>query len=127
MAKLAPMIANSINEDKTIYKDINYSKNDLKEIELAAKLHDVGKISIPEWVIDKSTKLQKLIDGFELIKLRAEIIKRDLKLDFLENKLTKESYEYSLQNIEDSLEFIGKANIGQELKIYLYINIMKII
>ena len=114
MAKLAPMIANSINEDKTIYKDINYSKNDLKEIELAAKLHDVGKISIPEWVIDKSTKLQKLIDGFELIKLRAEIIKRDLKLDFLENKLTKESYEYSLQNIEDSLEFIGKANIGQE-------------
>ena len=114
MAKLAPMIANSINEDKTIYKDINYSKNDLKEIELAAKLHDVGKISIPEWVIDKSTKLQKLIDGFELIKLRAEIIKRDLKIEFLENKLTKESYEYSLQNIEDSLEFIGKANIGQE-------------
>jgi len=57
------MIANSINEDKTIYKDINYSKNDLKEIELAAKLHDVGKISIPEWVIDKSTKLQKLIDN----------------------------------------------------------------
>ena len=43
MAKLAPMILNSINEDKTIYKDINYSKNDLKEIELAAKLHDVGK------------------------------------------------------------------------------------
>ena len=57
---------------------------------------------------------KKLIDGFELIKLRAEIIKRDLKIEFLENKLTKESYEYSLQNIEDSLEFIGKANIGQE-------------
>ena len=34
--------------------------------------------------------------------------------EFLENKLTKESYEYNLQNIEDSLEFIGKANIGQE-------------
>ncbi len=49
-----------INEDKTIYKDINYSKNDLKEIELAAKLHDVGKISIPEWVMDRVQNFKNL-------------------------------------------------------------------
>lgn len=114
MAKLAPMIANSINEDETIYKDIKYSKNDIKEIELAAKLHDIGKISIPEWVIDKSSKLQKLLDGLELISLRVEVLKRELKIDFLEKKIDKEVYEYSLKNLNDSLEFLQKANIGSE-------------
>ncbi|AXK48779.1 phosphohydrolase [Aliarcobacter trophiarum LMG 25534] len=114
MSKLAPLIAKSISDDDTIYKDIEYSKNDLKEIELAAKLHDIGKISIPEWVIDKSTKLQKLLDGFELIKLRFEVIKRDLKIDFLENKISKEEYETTLKIIEEDLEFIDKSNKGGE-------------
>ncbi|MBL3520919.1 GAF domain-containing protein [Arcobacter lanthieri] len=114
MSKLAPLIAKSISADDTIYKNTIYSKNDLKEIELAAKLHDVGKISIPEWVIDKSTKLQKLLDGFELIKLRFEVIKRDLKIEFLENKISKEEYEIKLRNIKDDLDFINISNRGGE-------------
>ncbi|MFV7790573.1 HD domain-containing phosphohydrolase [Aliarcobacter lanthieri] len=114
MSKLAPLIAKSISADDTIYKNTIYSKNDLKEIELAAKLHDVGKISIPEWVIDKSTKLQKLLDGFELIKLRVEVIKRDLKIEFLEDKISKEEYQTKLKAIEDDLDFINTSNKGGE-------------
>lgn len=114
MSKLVPMIAKSINADDGIYKNVKYTKNDFKEIELAAKLHDIGKISIPEWVIDKSTKLQKLIDGFELVILRFELIKRDLKIDYLENRLTKDDYKSKLNYIEDSLEFLKTANIGGE-------------
>ncbi|QKF58991.1 HD domain-containing phosphohydrolase [Aliarcobacter lanthieri] len=114
MSKLAPLIAKSISADDTIYKNTVYSKNDLKEIELAAKLHDVGKISIPEWVIDKSTKLQKLLDGFELIKLRVEVIKRDLKIEFLEDKISKEEYQTKLKAIEDDLDFINTSNKGGE-------------
>ncbi|MFW2592420.1 HDIG domain-containing metalloprotein, partial [Aliarcobacter butzleri] len=76
MAKLAPLIAQSISLDETIYKDVKYSKNNLKEIELAAKLHDIGKISMPEWIIDKATKLQHMVDGIEVIKERVEILKR---------------------------------------------------
>ena len=36
-------------------------------------MHDIGKISIPESVIDKATKLQFMIDGIELVKERAQI------------------------------------------------------
>lgn len=114
MSKLAPMIARAINEDDTVYKDVKYSKLDLKEIEIAAKLHDVGKISIPEWVIDKSVKLQKLIDGFELVKLRFEILKRDLKIDLLENKITQDEYNSKIENIENDLKFIEISNKGSE-------------
>jgi HD-GYP domain-containing protein (c-di-GMP phosphodiesterase class II) len=68
ISKLAPQIAQAIHEDQTIYKNIQYSKNTIKEIELAAKMHDIGKISIPESVIDKSTKLQFIIDGIEMLR-----------------------------------------------------------
>ena len=42
----------------------------ISSIELAAKMHDIGKISMPESIIDKATKLQLMIDGIELIKER---------------------------------------------------------
>ncbi|MDN5068570.1 HD domain-containing phosphohydrolase [Aliarcobacter butzleri] len=114
MAKLAPLIAQSISLDETIYKDVKYSKNNLKEIELAAKLHDIGKISMPEWIIDKATKLQHMVDGIEVIKERVEILKRDFEIEYLKNIITKEEYEVKISNLEDDFKFIEKANIGSE-------------
>lgn len=114
ISKLAPLIAQAVNEDTTIYKDIKYSKNNLKEIELAAKMHDIGKISIPESVIDKATKLQFMIDGIELVKERAEILKRDYEISFLKNEITKSEYQTKIQILEDDVNFIEKINIGSE-------------
>lgn len=114
MSRLAPLIANSIHNDTTVYNDVRYSANDLKEIEMAAKLHDIGKISIPEWVIDKSTKLQKLIDGFEIVKLKMELMKQELKIKLLENKIDKDEYDRLIYKFEDDLSFIESSNIGSE-------------
>lgn len=114
ISRLAPLIAQAINKDTSIYKDIKYSKNHLKEIELAAKMHDIGKISIPESVIDKATKLQFMIDGIELVKERAEILKRDYEISFLKNEMTKSEYHTKIQILEDDVNFIKKINIGSE-------------
>ena len=35
-------------------------------LKLAAMLHDVGKVTTPVWVMDKSTKLETIIDRIEL-------------------------------------------------------------
>ncbi len=80
VAKIAKLIAKEIHNNNTIYKDITYDKNDLREIELSAWMHDIGKISIPEHIIDKSTKLQGLFDRIDIIKQKFEIIKRDLEI-----------------------------------------------
>ena len=114
ISKLAPMIAKAIDEDETIYKDIKYTSNNIKEIELAAKMHDIGKISMPEAIIDKATKLHLIIDGIELIKERFEIFKRDYEIALLKNEISEKEYFQKMQIINDDIEFIEKVNIGSE-------------
>ena len=114
VAKIAELIAQAIHDDKTIYKDINYNENDFKEIELAAWMHDVGKISMPESIIDKATKLQAIVDRIELIKQRFEILKRDSEISFLKNEITREAYNDFLNQIEDDTRFLEESNIGSE-------------
>lgn len=114
VSKLAPLIARSIHEDNTLYKDVKYTKNDFKEIELAAKMHDIGKISMPESVIDKATKLQFMMDGIELVNERIEIIKRDCEILLLKNEISQEEYNAKITQINDDKAFLEKVNIGGE-------------
>jgi len=114
ISKLAPLIARAIHEDETKYKSVTYSAKDFKEIELAAKMHDIGKISMPESIIDKATKLQLMIDGVELIKERAEIIKRDYEIAFLKKEITQKEFIQKLQILDDDIKFIERVNFGSE-------------
>ena len=114
VAKVANYLAQAIHEDKTTYENVTYSENDFRQIELAAWMHDIGKISMPESIIDKSTKLEKMIDRIEIIEERFEILKRDEEIKFLKNEISKEQYQLNLEKLEDDLAFIEKANIGGE-------------
>lgn len=114
VSKIANYIAQAINEDNTIYKDVKYSKNDFKQIDLAAKMHDIGKISMPESIIDKARKLQLMIDGIEIIEERVEILKRDFEIALLKNEITKEEYEKNISFLDEDFEFLKKSNIGSE-------------
>lgn len=44
--------------------------NDRYELRIAAWLHDCGKITTPEWVMDKATKLSSINDRIELVATR---------------------------------------------------------
>jgi len=114
VAKIASYLAKSIHKDNTIYKDVKYTENQFKQIELAAWMHDIGKISMPESVIDKSTKLQTIFDKIENIKERFEIIKRDLEISYLKNEISKENYLDQIKKIDDDFTFLQTANIGGE-------------
>ena len=114
VAKISKLIAKAIHEDNTLYKDVQYSKNDFRKIELAAWMHDVGKISMPEQIIDKATKLEGLIDRIQFVTQRFEILKRDLEILFLTNKINEEQYNESLEQLDDDLQFLKEINIGSE-------------
>lgn len=114
VSKLAPLIAQAIHDDETIYNEIKYSKDQLQEIEIAAKMHDVGKISMPESIIDKATKLQLMLDGINIIKERSEILKRDFEILLLKGKLSQEEYESNNSKLKDDILFLERVNIGGE-------------
>jgi HD-GYP domain-containing protein (c-di-GMP phosphodiesterase class II) len=96
-------VAREVNNDSTIFKDITYNKEQYQELELAAWMHDIGKIATPEYIIDKATRLETVHDRIDTIQSRFNHIKQFLKADFLENKckfLTGE-YELKLDTLEN--------------------------
>ena len=70
---LTMMLAEAVhNEDKGPLKNFHISDEDRYELETAAWLHDCGKVVTPEYVMDKSTKLETIYDRIEIIETRIE-------------------------------------------------------
>ena len=69
VAELTLSIAEMVNNDKDgAFAKKEFSSEELDELKMAAWLHDIGKITTPEYVIDKSTKLESIFDRIELIR-----------------------------------------------------------
>jgi len=114
MVALSKMIANEINKDTTVYKDKNFSEDELKQINFASLMHDVGKLATPDYILDKSTKLDGLYDRVEVIKTRAWAIKKEFEIALLKKDITKEEYTKKIQEIDEHLEILLKSNKGAE-------------
>lgn len=71
VAELTMEIARHINAvAEGPYAAVRFSEDELKELRIAAWLHDVGKVTTPEYVVDKATKLETIFDRIDLLKLR---------------------------------------------------------
>jgi HD-GYP domain-containing protein (c-di-GMP phosphodiesterase class II) len=112
VAILSQIISKGINSNNTIFKDVNFTDYQLEEIKLAAWLHDIGKISTPEHVIDKATKLESVYDRIDTIKSNFEILKRDIEIEYLKGDISKEIMDEKFKKVEDDLEFLIKINRG---------------
>ena len=128
VAKLTMAIAEKINAvDYGVYAPLAFNADELKELRIASWMHDIGKITTPEYVVDKSTKLETIYDRINTVKARFEVLKRDAKIEFLEHKLkiangespespdtVEENYKAKVRAIEEDFAFLENANIGGE-------------
>lgn len=69
------------------FADVHFSEEDLEEIKLAAWLHDVGKITTPESVVDKSNKLETIFDRVHLVAQRFDLIAKAMEAEGLRQAL----------------------------------------
>lgn len=102
IANLAEKFANYINKlDSGKYKDVFFSSKDIKQLVMAAWLHDIGKIVVPLEVMDKPTRLA---DSLNLLMLRLELIESKLKANYLEKiiKNPEKQEEYTRKWQEDT-------------------------
>ncbi len=134
VAEITMLIAETINSDKDgVYKDIFYNQDQLKELYFAAWMHDVGKITTPEFIVDKATKLETIFDRIGSVRERFEILKRDYEIEFLKSKMEllqnkimskdekieklKEltsNLETNIKTLDEEFAFIEQSNIGGE-------------
>jgi HD-GYP domain-containing protein (c-di-GMP phosphodiesterase class II) len=129
VTELTMKIAEAINNSESgRFEDVYFTKDELEELRIAAWLHDIGKITTPEHVVDKSTKLEGLFDRIELIRQRfgwIETIKKNLilqkKIELLEAgaapqelaKLERQLAE-DIQQLNSDMKFVEQCNTGTE-------------
>lgn len=65
------------------FADVHFTEEDLEEIKLAAWLHDVGKITTPESVVDKANKLETIFDRVHFVAQRFDLIAKAMESDCL--------------------------------------------
>ncbi|MBF0460146.1 MAG: GAF domain-containing protein [Magnetococcales bacterium] len=85
---LSDMLAKAAKESELgDLKDFHPTEDELYEIRIAAWMHDCGKVVTPEYVVDKSTKLETIYDRVHTVSTRFEVLKRDAEIEFLNKKL----------------------------------------
>jgi HD-GYP domain-containing protein (c-di-GMP phosphodiesterase class II) len=67
------------------YRDVSFSRDQMKEIRYASLLHDFGKVGVREEVLVKAKKLYPA--QLELIKQRFHFVKRSIQVGSLQSKL----------------------------------------
>jgi HD-GYP domain-containing protein (c-di-GMP phosphodiesterase class II) len=70
--------------DHGVFREIRFSPDEMREIRYASLLHDFGKVGVREEVLVKAKKLPP--GQLELIRQRAEIIRRGLELRHAQRK-----------------------------------------
>ena len=112
VAKLSEIIANGVNNNKTTFKDVLFNTNELEEMKLAALLHDIGKISTPVHIVDKKTKLEAIYDRIETVKLKFELLKKDIEILYLKNEISDTKKLEKLSQIDNDFQYIIEINRG---------------
>ena len=122
VADLTMRIAGAINRsNKEEWAETKFSADELDELQIAAWMHDVGKITTPEYVVDKATKLETIHDRVELVQARWEILKSDLVIEALKQQQPGEeidalmgSLEGEFEKLDAELDFVQESNRGGE-------------
>lgn len=120
---LTEMIADAVCQNEIgPLKNFTLDENERYELKIAALLHDCGKVATPVHVMDKATKLETIHDRIELIRMRAEIIRRDLELTGLREqpegkgdaRLDDRLHSIAVSKLMGDLAFLESCNIGGE-------------
>ena len=123
---LTMMLAEAVNAaDSGPMKSFHIDDDDRYELETAAWLHDCGKVVTPEYVMDKSTKLEGIFDRIHLLEHRIEILLRDREIEYLKRcqelagrasalATEEKRYQQDCEQLKQDLTFLQNANFGGE-------------
>ena len=123
VSELTMAIAEKINQSMDgPYAGVSFDEDKLKELRISAWLHDVGKITTPEYIVDKGKKLETIYNRMEALRDRFEILRRDRTIENLESgnrkRYTKrletriDSETREEMDLDADYEFLTDINTG---------------
>ncbi|MFM2479416.1 HD domain-containing phosphohydrolase [Celerinatantimonas sp. MCCC 1A17872] len=121
--ELSIMLADAANHSSQPgLKNFDFTDSDKQyEFKIAAWLHDCGKITTPEHIIDKGSKLETIYNRIHEIRTRFEVLWRDAEIAYWKGlangdeplQLEKTWQDKQAQILSD-FAFIAQCNIGSE-------------
>jgi HD-GYP domain-containing protein (c-di-GMP phosphodiesterase class II)/HAMP domain-containing protein len=103
------------------FSEFDLDEKQWEAVDIASWLHDCGKVTTPEYVVDKATKLETIYDRIHEIRTRFEVLKRDAQIRYHEQlaagvdpQALKNELEESLQQLDDDFAFVAGCNQGGE-------------
>jgi len=97
------------------------SEDEWEALHIAAWLHDCGKVTTPEYVVDKATKLETINDRIHEIRTRFEVLKRDVWINYwqtlangADDAALARSRDLELITLDDDFAFVARCNLGGE-------------
>ena len=120
--KLAQMLVDeAIASNERAFDSFTMTEEQLQEFHLAAWLHDCGKITSPEYVVDKAVKLETIHNRIHEIRTRFEVLHRDAEIRYLNRVLSGDDEaaadrerQATLARLQEEFRLIATANQGGE-------------
>lgn len=102
--------------------DFDLDEEEWYELHIGAWLHDCGKVTTPEYVVDKATKLETITDRIHEIRMRFELIKKEAVIEYQQKIINgdgdaenlKAALDKQLAKLDADFEFVSECNLGGE-------------
>lgn len=92
-----------------------------EQLHLAAWLHDCGKVTSPEFVVDKATKLETIYDRLHEVRMRFEVIRREAEVacwkaiaEGKDRGAAERDLHALCETLDDEFAFVASCNTGDE-------------
>jgi HD-GYP domain-containing protein (c-di-GMP phosphodiesterase class II) len=112
---ITQMLAEAAIEQKEgPFRDFDLNETEMYELKTAAWLHDIGKITTPEHVVDKATKLETIHDRIHVVEERFANLKLQVELELARGSLSEADAKAQQLSLDEDLAFLQHANVGGE-------------
>jgi HD-GYP domain-containing protein (c-di-GMP phosphodiesterase class II) len=120
--ELTKMLARAACAETTgPFKDFQLNAEEWEAVHIGAWLHDCGKVTTPEYVVDKATKLETIYDRIHEVRTRFEVLKRDAEIACLQDiaagtdaTTRRAQLAEELAQLDADYAFVASCNEGGE-------------
>ena len=103
------------------FRDFVLDEEQWEAVRIASWLHDCGKVTTPEYVVDKATKLETLHDRIHEVRMRFEVLKRDAEIAYWRGRAEGGDAmalggerDAALRALDEEFAFVARCNEGGE-------------